>query len=389
MRINLLVVISTPTYGGPHNQVLRLNEQLLQSGVRQIVIVPDDSVDSYDRLVEKGIEVHKYPIRRVRRLGKFANNLSFIFNYKSGSKMFRSIIKKFDIDIVQVCGLLNFQAAIVANQSNTPVVWQLLSSNFVPKPLRNALCYIVTKYSTVTMHVGIGTLLKHPFNKKFKNKINFHPPVNTDNFQLNAINGKKVKETLGIPSDAIVIGTVGNRVKPKSHERIVGLVDSIVSSYPNVYFVICGKKDKSHEGYYHQEVVTKIDALFNVENLKLIEWDGDVNEMLNAFDVFLSLSHTEGMPTVILEAMSSSLPIISTDVGSVREILDDGINGRIISNYDHNEAFDSLQELIESPQQRMKMGAINRENALEKFSTEKCVQKHLEAFKLAQNMKTV
>ena len=383
--MNLLVVISTPTYGGPHNQVLRLNEQLRSHGVHQIVIVPADSKESYQRLVENGIEVYKYPIRRIRRLTLVGNNLSFLFNYRSGNKAFRNIIKKHDIDLVQVCGLLNFQAAIAARSCDKPVVWQLLSSDFVPKPLRNFLCFLVTKYADSTMHVGAATLLKHPFNSSFKNKVNFHPPVNTKNFRPNPEKSSAVRQKLNIPSDALVIGTIGNRVKPKSHERIVNLIDDVVKQNHNCYFVICGKKDKSHERYYNKEVISGINKLENKSNLRLVEWQGDVNEMLNAFDIFLSLSHTEGMPTVILEAMSSGLPIVSTNVGSVTEVMDNEVNGFIISNYNQEEGLEALLKLINDAPARAEMAKKNMERAKKNFSIEHCIQLHLAAYQLAKS----
>ncbi|MEQ6167989.1 glycosyltransferase family 4 protein [Ekhidna sp. MALMAid0563] len=373
----VLVLIHTPTFGGPHNQVLRLNAGLLERGIEQIVVVPKDSDDSFTRLKDAGVNVMKGNLRRVRRPGLVLNNLRYLLFFWKDIKFIRNLIVQHRIDVVQVCGLMHLHGAIAGFLSKKRVVWQLLSSTFVPRPYRDLLCFFVKYLADCVMVVGSHTLKKHPFHKSFPNVIKFYPPVDEKKFVPNPPVRKKVREALSIDKSDIVIGTVGNHVKPKAHERIMELVDEMVDSNPQVKFVIAGKHDDSHAAYYKNEVIRRYEKLENRSKV-LFSSDLEVSEVLQAFDIFLLSSSTEGLPTVVLEAICCGLPIVTTNVGSVSEVVDQ-TNGIIVSNYDHQQMVAALTSLTSSTVylEKMAEGGLAIRN---KFFLEECVSKHCQAY---------
>lgn len=82
-------------------------------------------------------------------------------------------------------------------------------------------------------------------------------------------------------------------------------------------------------------------------------------------DIFVLTSLSEGMPSVILEAMGCGLPIVASDVGGNNEIVHEGQNGFLISGDDVETIAQRLAELINSNQLRTTMGAKSRELALQ------------------------
>ena len=79
-------------------------------------------------------------------------------------------------------------------------------------------------------------------------------------------------------------------------------------------------------------------------------------EIFNQSDVFILPSYYEGLPISILEAMSYSMPIISTQIGGIPEIVEDGVNGYLIHPGNKGELKQAIDSLITNTELRRKMG---------------------------------
>lgn len=96
----------------------------------------------------------------------------------------------------------------------------------------------------------------------------------------------------------------------------------------------------------------------------------DVPELLRQADVFALISHYEGFPISILEAMRAGLPVIASDVGGVREAVQDGVNGLLVPRGDTAALVSALQALSSDEALRRAMGAASRERFVGEFSEE-------------------
>lgn len=104
-----------------------------------------------------------------------------------------------------------------------------------------------------------------------------------------------------------------------------------------------------------------------------VEFTGYVRgkEKANLFkksDIFIFPSyHAEGCPVAVLEAMASGLPVISTDVGALREIIIDDVNGIIISKQSVEQITEAINTLINNNELRVKISKNNRKKAESEF----------------------
>ena len=87
----------------------------------------------------------------------------------------------------------------------------------------------------------------------------------------------------------------------------------------------------------------------------------DVDEVLRASDILVLPSRTEAFPNVVLEAMATGLPVVTTDVGSVREIVADGENGWIVPKENVDALTEKLVDLLDDPDKARRFGARGRE----------------------------
>ena len=106
----------------------------------------------------------------------------------------------------------------------------------------------------------------------------------------------------------------------------------------------------------------------------------DINQLLESSDIFLLSSDWEGLPIAIIEATRAYLPIISTDVGGVREIVENGVNGYLIVRNDAKSFARKLTQLINDEDKRNHFSQESRKRYEEYFKLEPMLQKTNEIY---------
>jgi glycosyltransferase involved in cell wall biosynthesis len=108
----------------------------------------------------------------------------------------------------------------------------------------------------------------------------------------------------------------------------------------------------------------------------------DVRPALAAADLFVlaSVPRSEGAPTAIGEAMMMELPVVATDVGAVREIVDDGRTGFVVPPLDAQALAGAILRILGDPEARASFGTRGRAWAIERFSADACTRAHLQAY---------
>ncbi|MCB0189835.1 MAG: hypothetical protein KDE31_36435, partial [Caldilineaceae bacterium] len=110
----VLVTIHTPTFGGPHNQVLRMYEPLRALGWDTVVVLPEEPANGYERLTQAGIVCHRMPLHRLRATINPREHLALVRSFHQEVAQIRALIRQEQIDLVQVCGLLSLHGALAA-----------------------------------------------------------------------------------------------------------------------------------------------------------------------------------------------------------------------------------------------------------------------------------
>lgn len=244
---------------------------------------------------------------------------------------------------------------------------------------------VVKSLADVIMTTGLRTAKLHPGALSAGERlIIFSPPVDTQRFISDGQRRMMAREKLNVPEDAILIGTVGNFNKLKGHEFLIDAFVHIQKMHPQTRVRILGDVT-THSQYYTKEVLGRARALGLLENgqIGFMNPHEHVADFLPAFDIFALTSRAEGVPTVVLEAMSCSLPVVATDVGSVCEVVENQVTGYIVPPLNSEAIADAILKLISDSETRAQMGAISRQRAVEKYDTNVCADTHVEAYEMA------
>ena len=103
--------------------------------------------------------------------------------------------------------------------------------------------------------------------------------------------------------------------------------------------------------------------------VELVGWVDDVRARLVDFDVFVLPSRLEGPPMSVLEAMHAGVAVVATDVGSVSEVIEDGVSGRVVPPDDPAALGAALDELLADTPRREKLAEEGRRVALDRFTS--------------------
>jgi glycosyltransferase involved in cell wall biosynthesis len=180
------------------------------------------------------------------------------------------------------------------------------------------------------------------YGNNIANKITIIPNrVDLDIFNI-------VKSEYEIETDLKVI-SVGRFSKLKNHSN---LIKDLYASGIKFHLTIVGSGELKSEFYALAESLGSINDLTVLENIP----HSELSEILPLNDVYIHYSLSEGVPRAILEAMACGLPVISTNVGYINDLLEHQVNSIVIDLPYKENLIDSLPILIDSALQRKILG---------------------------------
>ena len=375
----VVAVIQTPTFGGPHNQVLRLHAPLRRHGWDTEVILPTEQGNAAARLRRAGVTVHTAPMCRLRKSLDPRVQLQQWGNVLDGVRTIRRILEERSPDVVQVCGLMTVQGAFAAHAAGLPLVWQLLST-FAPRPLRAALAPLVTRWADAVMSTGVETARQHPGIDATR-AFDFFPPVDVPLWQSDPSRRAAARAALGVPDDAVLVGTVGNYNRQKAHERLVLAAARLHAEDRSLRFCLVGSPTAGQTSYYEREVVACAErtGLTREGVLRFVNAGDGVSILIHALDIFVLTSRAEGVPTALLEAMTAGVPAVAMNVGGIGEAVLHGKTGLLVAPGDVDSFVEAVRQLARQPDTRRRMASASAARAVQEFSTERCAERHLDA----------
>ncbi len=181
-------------------------------------------------------------------------------------------------------------------------------------------------------------------------------------------NRDSARDALAIATDREVITFVGRLTAVKRPDRFIDVARRIEQVHPGVLFLIVG------DG----ELRASLREVDTSPEIRFLGWRNDVADVLAASDLIMLTSDNEGMPVVLIEAAFAGRCTVATDVGSVSEVVLDGVTGRVVGT-DPRALTKAALALLEKPDERGRMGRAAREHALRRYTREAMAAAMLEA----------
>ncbi|MDU9050287.1 MAG: glycosyltransferase family 4 protein [Candidatus Electrothrix sp. Rat3] len=164
--------------------------------------------------------------------------------------------------------------------------------------------------------------------------------IDMQEFRRNQQSRENIRNEFGIAPETLLIGTIGRISPEKGQKYFIEAAAQVLKSYPQACFVLVGN------GGQGEEMRAYAEALGIARNVIFAGFRTDIAEWYSALDMFVLPSLLEGTPMALLEAMSTGVPVVATDVGGVGHIVQNGENGILVPSANADELVAGMNKLL-------------------------------------------
>jgi glycosyltransferase involved in cell wall biosynthesis len=166
---------------------------------------------------------------------------------------------------------------------------------------------------------------------------------------------------------AKLIGTVGRMVRVKNHKLLIEALFLVRQTVGDVHLAIIG------EGDMREQLAAYASDLDVSEDVSLVKETRKIDYFYGAIDIFCLSSDSEGMPLTLLEALASGVPVVSTDVGGIPEVIENGKTGYLVPKGSAELLAARVVELLQNPSKAAELALAGRAMVHERFRAEKMI----------------
>jgi glycosyltransferase involved in cell wall biosynthesis len=370
--IRVMRIIARMNVGGPAVQVSGLMRGINSSDFDHRLYTgfcDDDEADYLDTVARD--------VNAVRIAG-FGRRLSLSEDLKAFISLVREI-RSFKPHVIHThtakAGFLGRIASIVSLQSSIRIHTfhgHLLNGYF--GPFKKSLVVFIEKVLALFTSelLAVGTKVRQDLlNSGIGNleKFGVMPP----GLIISKLSPKKESQaSFGISSPKLQCAFIGRVTKIKRPDRFLDVVREIKTRGTEVEFFMAGDGD----------LLDMCRARIAHEDLpvKILGWQSDIEKVLSAADMVILTSDNEGTPLSLIQAGMAGLPVVTTNVGSVPEIVLDGTTG-IITDLDVHNMADAIERLANSNEMRNQLGSAAKYFTTTHFGVQRLVSDHENLYK--------
>ena len=200
--------------------------------------------------------------------------------------------------------------------------------------------------------------------------------INIDRYADYSIsfNAKKLREDLGVSTNSRLIGSLGRLTRQKAHQVLIEAAHILLKDRSNIEFLVGGEGPRF-------QFLTDLCCTYDIsDKFHFIGFRPDAISILRLLDAFVLCSVDEGLPIVLLEAMSVGAPVITTDVGEIPVVVQNNFNGIMIKKGDPKLLSESINRLLDDDVFCNKIASNAKETVNSKFSISKMSNEYIKVY---------
>lgn len=348
-----------PTVGGTEQATLRIAEAVRPYGFESVAFCPSEKSPVHEMFAAAGFETVSYhPVEHsYRRAWPFLR-----YSWQLAREFRRS-----KIDLVHCADLLAaYYAALAGKMARLPVLCQI----------RNRFSDISRRDKSFLYPVDHFAFVSRDTWRKFALEVNekkgtvIYDGIDVAE-QVPENVAWEVRKELSIPAEAKVVGMVARVAPQKDYPTLIRAAARILEAEPNTRFLIVGDIEAGVHRH-HYEKIKELLIAYGIDNSFVFAgFRRDVPRMIASMDVFVLCTHCEGLPLVILEAMSQGKPVVATDIDGIPEIVIHEKTGLLHTHEDDEQLAKYVLAILQDRALAKKLGEAGRLAVKENWSRER------------------
>lgn len=149
-----------------------------------------------------------------------------------------------------------------------------------------------------------------------------------------------VRSEFEIPADSFVFACVANFRMPKNHTLLIEAAEQVLARRSEALLVLAG------DGPLREQVLAEVDRRGLRERVRYLGAVAGANRLVAASDALVLSSSYEGLPVVVMEAIAAGVPVVSTAVGGVPDLVRDGDNGILVPHGSPEQLADAMLRVM-------------------------------------------
>ena len=345
------------------------------------VILPNDGVlVEALRQVGAQVSVLDYPILR-RKYFNPKGIADYIRSYNFYAKQIALYAQEHSIDMVHNNTAAVLEGIYLKRKLKLPLIWHVHEIIVKPKAISDFINMLMGRYADkiVTVSQAVANHIKQsPFIKDSQVKVIYNGVDNTVYYPMDA---SSIREKFDIAQDALVIGMIGRVNAIKGQNDFIEAVEPLLEKNKKAVAFLAGGVFHGEE-WRLEELDKRIASSSVVSQIHRIDYYDKTSELYNMFDIFVLPSiKPDSLPTVVLEAMACSKPVVGYNNGGIAEMVVDDKSGYLVKPNRPQELSNAISLLLDSSEKREKFGRVGYQRQRELFSLESYIKNFSELYK--------
>ena len=354
-------ILPSPFIGGTEYATLRIIEALNGESFTHTVFYPDAPGPVRQLFEERGLRTESYSAVEP----SYRHPARFL---KASFELSRELRRR-KVDLIHCADMLaGAYASLAGKLARVPVVCHIRCL-FEDVSFRDrSFLYPVDKFVFVSREVWSRFAVNVPSHRGTV----IYDGVEINSNSNNGDRRLSVRRELNIPDNAQIVGMIARVTPAKDFLTLARAAAQVVKVNHNVHFLIIGDYSDSSLNQQHYEEVKAALLEYGVsDHFTFAGHRDDVPRLLDAVDISVLSTHTEGLPLVLLEAMAHGIPVLATAVGGVPEIIAHEKTGLLHSSGDADALASQILETLGSRERASQLGEAGREFVRANFSRER------------------
>lgn len=345
------------------------------------VILPNDGVlVEALRQVGAQVSVLDYPILR-RKYFNPKGIADYIRSYNFYAKQIALYAREHSIDMVHNNTAAVLEGIYLKRKLKLPLIWHVHEIIVKPKAISDFINMLMGRYADkiVTVSQAVANHIKQsPFIKDSQVEVIYN---GVDNAVYYPMDASSIREKFDIAQDALVIGMIGRVNAIKGQNDFIEAVEPLLEKNEQAVAFLAGGVFPGEE-WRLEELDKRIASSSVVSQIHRIDYYDKTSELYNMFDIFVLPSiKPDSLPTVVLEAMACSKPVVGYNNGGIAEMVVDYKSGCLVKPNRPQELSNAISLLLDSSEKRKKFGRVGYQRQKELFSLESYIKNFSELYK--------